>query len=283
MTDTTIKIERQTSPQQTGEIRIAMGGQLNQQKTQYISEPITLPSMGYFYPSENPLSKGTVDVAYMTTKHEDLLTSQNLLKKGLVIQKLLENIIMTPGVNIDDLLLGDKNCVLMACRRLSFGDSYGPIDVNCPSCGTSNKTTVDLSSIKNKDLDFSKFERGLNRFDLLLPFSKKTITFKLLTHKDESEIDKDLESLSKISKGNGSFEVTTRLKKMILSVDGISSRADVNKFIDSMPTRDSIFFRKYIREISPDIDSSFDFSCDSCSHSERMALPITVAFFWPES
>jgi phage FluMu protein Com len=219
----------------------------------------------------------------MTAREEDILTSQNLIKKGVVLEKLLESVIVTPGVKINDLLIGDKNAIFIACRRLAYGDNYGPVEVTCPKCSEANKTTIDLSGVKNKEYDFSVHQRGVNLFECVLPFTKRNVKYRLLTHKDEGEIETELTSLNKI-KGGSSHEITTRLKKMIVAIDGNEDRALINKFVDNqLVARDSQLFRKIIRDNIPDVDSSFDFVCESCGHGERMGIPITVSFFWPES
>jgi len=253
-------------------------------KQKYPSEIISLPSQGYFYDEKNPLSKGTVDIKYMTAREEDILTSQNLIKKGVVLSRLLESLIVTPGVRLDDLLIGDKNALFIAARRLAYGDNYGPVEVICKSCGVTNKRQIDLSIVENKDFDFSKYTKGTNLFEYVLPYSKKTIQFKLLTHKDENNIEAELEHLAKMGKGTAAPEVTTRLKHMIVSVDGNDDRSFVNKFVDNeFPARDSLAFRTYVRDNTPNVDMGFNFVCDSCSHEERMDIPMGVSFFWPSA
>ncbi len=253
-------------------------------KSLYNSEPIGLPSEGFFYEDSNPLSRGVVDIKYMTAKEEDILTSQNLIKKGLVLDRLLEGLILTSGVKIGDLLVGDKNSLLVAARRLAYGDSYGPLTIKCPSCGNECECTVDLGKVVSKPFDFSKYTKGKNEFEVVLPLSKKSIKYKLLTHKDEGAIDAELVALTKLSKTAPSPEITTRLKYMILSVDGESDRNVIKKFIDTeLTSRDSLFLRNYVRNNTPNIDMSFDFSCENCNHTERMDVPLTVQFFWPQS
>ena len=85
------------------------------------SEVIDLPSEGRLYPKDSPLSEGKIEIKYMTAKEEDILTSQNLIKKGLVVDKLLDSLIITEGVTCDDLVLGDKNAVMVAARVLAYG------------------------------------------------------------------------------------------------------------------------------------------------------------------
>jgi hypothetical protein len=254
------------------------------EKPKYPSEPIGLPSEGYFYNSNSPLSNGLVDIKYMTAKEEDILTSQNLIKKGVVLEKLLESLIVTDGVKIDELLIGDKNALFIASRRLAYGDSYGPLEVKCPKCGKENRCTVDLSKVNNKEFDFEKYERGTNLFEFVLPASKVTIKYKLLTHRDETSIDQELTALNKINKSGASSEITTRLKKMIVSIDGNEDRQTINKFVDQqLLSKDSLAFRSYVKENTPDIDLSFDFECEDCQHNERMGIPLSVSFFWPDT
>ena len=82
------------------------------------TEVIDLPSLGKVYPKDSPLADGKIELKYMTTKEEDILMSQNLIKKGVVIDKLLDSLIVTEGIKQDDLILGDKNAVLVAARIL---------------------------------------------------------------------------------------------------------------------------------------------------------------------
>ena len=91
------------------------------QEFQFPTETIDLPSDGKVYPKDSPLSSGKIDIKYMTAKEEDILTSQNLIKKGLVIEKLLDSLILTKGVKSEDLVIGDKNAVMVAARILAYG------------------------------------------------------------------------------------------------------------------------------------------------------------------
>ena len=83
-----------------------------------------MPSKGHFYPSDNPLSSGQVEIKYMTAKEEDILTSANLIQKGIVLDKLLQALIVSEGVNLDDVLIGDKNAIMIASRILAYGKDY---------------------------------------------------------------------------------------------------------------------------------------------------------------
>ena len=115
------------------------------------TETIELPSGGKFYPSESPLSKGTIEVKMMTAKEEDILSNPNLLKKGIAVDKVLESLIVDKNIKIDDLLTGDKNAVIFSVRRLAYGDTYGPLQIKCPKCDAENKTSVNLQDIQNQE------------------------------------------------------------------------------------------------------------------------------------
>ena len=116
------------------------------------TEIISLPSQGKCYSENNPLSKGTVEIKYMTAKEEEILASQNLVRKGVVIDKLFESIIVEKGINVDDIVLGDKNAILLATRVLGYGPEYKIEMTN--SLGEPQEVTVDLGKVQTKEIDF---------------------------------------------------------------------------------------------------------------------------------
>ena len=237
------------------------------------TEIVDLPSQGYFYFDGHPLSSGKVEIKYMTAKEEDILTSQNLIQQGTVIDKLLESLIVDKSVKLDDLLIGDKNAIMVAARILGYGKEY-------EFTYDGEEKSVDLSKLEPIKLDFSKFTRGKNKFEFELPTSKRTITFKLLTSSDEKNIDVETKAREKISKTQTS-ELTTRLKHMILSVDGNVEKSYINNFVDNeFLSRDSLAFRKYLSEITPDMDMTTKI-VDSSGKETEVVIPITVRFFWP--
>ena len=237
------------------------------------TEMVDLPSQGYFYFDGHPLSSGKIEIKYMTAKEEDILTSQNLIQQGTVIDKLLESLIVDKSVKLDDLLIGDKNAIMVAARILGYGKEY-------EFTYDGEEKSVDLSKLEPIKLDFSKFTRGKNEFEFELPTSKRTITFKLLTGSDEKKIDAEAKAREKISKTQTS-ELTTRLKHMILSVDGNVEKSYINNFVDNeFLSRDSLAFRKYLSEITPDMDMTAKI-VDSNGKETEVVIPITVRFFWP--
>ena len=249
-----------------------------EQKQQFASEIVDLPSGGKIYGKDSPLFDGKIELKYMTAKEEDILTSQNLIKKGLVLEKLIDSLILTPGVTMGDLITGDKNAVMVAARILAYGPEY-EATIKHPDTQEDVPHVFNLADCPFKelpeDVDYTE-----NKFELELPVSKTTIGFKILTGKEEKEIEEELKGFKKI-KPQVTPELTTRLKKMIISVDGESSQMNINNFVDNMLSRDSIVLRNEINRIAPDIDMVQEVEVEG--ESVRVNIPMTINFFWPNA
>ena len=238
-------------------------------KFKFPTEMIDLPSKGLLYPEGNPLSSGQVEIKYMTAKEEDILTNQNYIAKGTVIDKLLQSLIVSP-INYDDLLIGDKNAIMVASRVLGYGKDYSFTYLG-------ENHTIDLTEIETKPLNENLFTKGRNEFEFTLPQSGNRITFKILTHNDEKKIEREIEGLKKINK-NISQDLSTRLKYIITSVNGSYEAKDVRDFVGNyLLARDSRALREYIKEIQPDIDLNV-----TLEDGSEISLPITMNFFWPD-
>jgi hypothetical protein len=244
------------------------------------TETVTLPSKGLLYPSENPLSAGEIEMSYMSAKHEDILTNMNFIKNGTVIDKLLQELIVTP-INYNDLLVGDKNALLFAARILGYGKDYD-IQFYNTALKQLDNYTVDLTELKEKVIDESVFTQGINEVSFVLPQSQNEITFRLLTHGDERAIESELKGLKKLHPDK-SFDVTTRLKYLIVSVEGKRERKDIREFVDTYLTaQDSRALRDYYAKIMPDIDTTITIDKDGYVQ-EGVDIPIGINFFWPNS
>ena len=244
-------------------------------QSMFPTEEVTLPSKGLIYPSENPLSKGTLEMKYMTAKEEDILTNDSYIKNGTVIDKLLQSLIITP-INYNDLVVGDKNAIMIAARVLGYGKDYSfTLD--------EEEQTVDLTEVNDKELQEEHLlEKGKNEFSFMLPTIQKNITFKILTHGDEKKVDAEVKGLKKIDK-KSSAEYSTRLKHMILSVEGDYERKTVRQFVDNqLLARDSRALREYIKEIQPDVDLTFDLE-NAAGDVKGVRIPIGITFFWPDT
>tara|TARA_E500000318_G_scaffold29101_1_gene29097 strand:+ start:577 stop:1317 length:741 start_codon:yes stop_codon:yes gene_type:complete len=241
-------------------------------KLQFPTEVIDLPSKGLLYPEDSPLSSGKVEMKYMTAREEDILTNVNYLEQGIVIDKLLESLVVSK-IDHNELLIGDKNALLIAARVLGYGKDYEIEYLGQPY-------TVDLSELKLKELDESLFEKGKNEFEFTLPTTNTKIKFKLLTQGDETKINEELKGLQKIDK-NASYENTTRLKHMILSVDGDTDNGKIRQFVDNyFLARDSRVFRAYAVSIQPDVDLTF---YPEGGPEGGVDIPIGINFLWPDA
>ncbi len=257
------------------------------QKKEFPTEIVTLPSNGFFYGEDSPLKTGKVRIKYMTAREEDILTSKNLIQKGIVLDELLKALIVDNGegkpINMDELLLGDKNAILISARILGYGATY-EFEMQDPSTNEKVKDSIDLNMLNTKDIDFSTLEEGQNRFSFQLPISGKNIEFKILTHKDEKEIDIELKKMRKFTKAGGiEPEITTRMKRAIVSVDGTTDRGEINRFVDvEFLAQDARAFREYLGSVSPDIDMKYMYTSDDGTETE-VTVPMTVGFFWPST
>ena len=255
-------------------------------KTEYKfpTEVIDLPSKGKLYPEGHPLKSGTIELKYMTAKEEDILTSQNLIQKGVVLDRLLRALIVTP-CNYDDILIGDKNAIMVAARVMGYGSEY-KVEIEDPfTPGEKQETTIDLQQLTDVDIDWSLIGND-NAFDFELPTAKRTITFRLLTHGDEGKITEEVKSLKKNFKTRGyagvDAQLSTRLKHMIVAVDGDSTPKTIREFVDNQfLSRDTRAFREQIKKVSPDIDMTFTFVSDITGQEREMSIPLGVNFFWP--
>jgi hypothetical protein len=241
------------------------------------TEVIDLPSGGKVYPKDSPLTEGKLELKYMTTKEEDILMSENLIKKGVVIDKLLDSLIVTKGVKQEHLVLGDKNAVLVAARILAYGPEY-TVEVSNPNnLEQKVEHTFDLTECPFKEtvdgVDYSD-----NSFDFETPIGKNKVKFKLLTGVEEKLIEKDLEQSKKFGYNT---EISTRLRYTIIEVDGDNKPETITAFSQNMLARDSVALRNYIQEISPDIDLTSEIQIGG--EAVSVSIPLTVEFFWPKS
>lgn len=242
------------------------------------TETIKLPSKGLVYPKDNPLSSGEIEMRYMTAKEEDILSNQNYIQAGTVFDKLFQSLIVSK-INYDDLITGDKDAIMFAARILGYGKNFETA-IKHPLTGEEEKVVVDLSLLKEKPFDESLFDNK-NEFHFTLPNTRNELTFKLLTHADEKEMEREAKAQKKI---NVSSDITMRLKRHILSVNGNSDKKVIREFVDTaLLASDSVEFRKHINKISPGVDSTFTFTSSVDGYVEEgVSIPINLSFFYPQ-
>ena len=266
-----------------------------EQQTQGLSfsvptEFVDLPSKGLYYPEGHPLhSVDTVEIRHMTAKEEDILASQSLIRKGIVLDRMLQSILVDKDIKIKDLLVGDKNALTIAARISGYGSEY-TTRVSCPACGAAQEFDFDLDNHTTVGAAFNRDELNdsieevdftdSNTFVMTLPKSGHQVELKMLTGEDETRLQK---YQGKKGKNEDSSTLTDTLKSIIISVAGHRDRNSINGFVESMPAMDSRYLRKIYQKLVPNIDLTQEFSCNSCGHTQDLEVPVTTDFFWPRS
>lgn len=247
------------------------------------TELVELPSKGRYYPPNHPLHNAeTIEIKFMTAKDEDILTSPSLLKKGLAVDRFVQNVILDKRINVSSILSGDKNAILVASRINGFGADY-KTKVTCPNCAKVSENEFDLSEIKHYygddygDYDIVATENGT--FIVALPKSKFKVEVRLLTSKDENELTAQLQNREKNS-NLIETNLTDQLRKIIVSINGVTENRIINQAIDVLPAFDSRYLRAAYVKIVPGLDMTQHFECSSCGFAQEVDVPMTIDFFW---
>ena len=238
-------------------------------------EIVKLPSKGLFY--KNKISE--INVEYMTSKDEDLLTTPSLIENGTVLDILLKRKIKSKGVVIDDLLAGDRNAIILFLRSSSYGSTYS-VQVPDPRTNVLFKTNVDLLKLRYKKIKEQPNEEG--HFTVKIPMRKKTVKFKLLTSGEETILFKQAEAHQEAMSLEFSEYSTLKLKSHIISIDDKTDRTYISKFIDAMPALDALTIRRKIIDVSPDVDMEYEFKAKD-GYKFKTQLSVGIDFFFPNT
>ena len=245
-------------------------------------QSVPLPSEGIIYPPGSSLHMAqTLDIRAMTAKEEDILTSRALIKKGTVITHLIKSCLTDKSIDVDSMISGDRNALMVALRITGYGSAY-KCEVSCPECGEDNKQDFDLGELPIKRLQIQPAVEGSNLFEFTLPMSKKKVLFKFLNGHDEYEMSQESERRKKKLGMESDSVVTQRLQACILEIDGIKDRNKVTQFIKNMPAGDSRAIRKFIEDNEPGIEMISWMKCDQCGEESEVRLPLGASFFWPD-
>lgn len=180
---------------------------------------IPLPSKGECYKTKID----RIPVGYLTASDENLITSPNLYESGSIINILLKKKILNRNVDIDSLVAGDVDAIMVFLRGTSYGNDF-PITATDPKTGKKIDTSVDLSKLKYKQFTLKGDENGY--FDFQLPRTKHKLKFKFLTKKDE----KLLQKLNKKESENiMSFDVSDAIQKIKNALQSDNSISDANR------------------------------------------------------
>ena len=245
-------------------------------------EAVPLPSNGIVYQVESPLhGMETLDIKAMTAREEDILTSRALIKKGTVISELIKSCLVDKSIDVNEMLVGDRNAIMTALRVTGYGSQYS-VEVDCPDCGERSKQDFQLTELPIKRLEINPVAAGANLFEFKLPITKKKVHFRFLTGQDETDISVTQDRRKKMGTHRDNL-ITTRLQHQIVAVDGIKDRNKINMFVGNMPARDSLALRKHIDANEPGIEMKQWMDCVHCMESSEVRLPMGASFFWPDA
>jgi len=252
---------------------------------------IDLPSQGKYYEEGHPLQgRESVEIKEMTAKEEDLLTSKSLIKKGIVFDRLLQSLLVDKSFKIEDMLIGDKNALLIGARIAGYGPEY-KTSVMCPGCGLTSVHTFDLDScplkgpidwdsVEDEELKEHAQETPVGTFLIRLPKTGVTAEVKLLTGVDEKRVSAISEMKKK--KKIEDRPLIEHFKSFVVSLDGVENFVKIESFLENMPASDSRFLRKVFTKLTPNIEMKQEFVCEECDYEQAMEVPFTADFFWPD-
>ena len=244
---------------------------------------VQLPSGGKVYPVSSTLHNlKEVELRHLTAADEDILTSRSLLRSGKAIDSVISACLANKNINVEELLSGDKNAIVTFLRVSGYGSDY-EVEMDCPSCGETSNHTFDLSNLQMKNLEIEPAVAGDNRFTFQLPQTQINVEFRFLNSLQDKEIADAQDKMKKRTQSPIDRNITTRLKNVIIAIEGNSDQGYINQFVDNMNVRDSRALRKYMEDHTPDLDMEQEFECVHCGHRGEVEIPITVGFFWPES
>jgi hypothetical protein len=244
------------------------------------TEFVQLPSKGILYPEGHSLhNKEEIEIKFMTAREEDILSSEPLIKKGVVLDRLIRNLIVDEAIDPSNLLVADRSAILVAARSSGYGEVY-EFSISCPSCEIRNEAYFNLEeridiAFNSNDLDVAITENGT--CITKLPKTKAEVEFRLINGYDEKAMTQPSKNKLQVSS-----TITDQLKRLVISVNGERDVIQLNSFIDILPAYDSRYLRNLVADIAPDTKMLFDFECESCEHQSALEVPITLSFFWPD-
>jgi hypothetical protein len=252
------------------------------------TEFVDLPSRGLFYPEDHPLhGQDTIEVRHMTAKDEEVLTSRTLLKKGIAIDRVIQNVIVDKRVKVNSLLVGDKNAILVYSRIFAYGPDY-TTKIGCPSCGEASEYTFNLlehvnthpADIESPEAEGFKVLEGGN-FAIYLPKTKVTAEVRLLKSEDETALVRLAENKKKRRAPVPDASLIDQMLLFVVSLNGVQGKVEMRMFLEGMPAADSRHLRNVYQKLTPNLDLTQEYGCVECGQTTFMEVPFTPEFFWP--
>lgn len=263
-----------TQPQSYGQVSSNINPyivELSQPNYNSAFDVIPLPSQGKTYANKKP----NVRVSYMTTADENILTSPNLLQSGEFLEILMNRKILEQELRYKDLLVGDRNAIMIWLRATAYGEIY-PVTLFDEN-DVPFDTELNLNELKTKNLGAEPDAEGL--FDFQFPSSKDVIKFKMLTCGDSDIIETRLEQ-DKENKVPVNNMATYTMEHLIVEVNGNRDRNFIKEYVNSIRIRDGKAFSDYVTSIECGIDMNISVKTPGGGSIETF-LPLNLNFFWP--
>ena len=246
---------------------------------------VSLPSGGRFYGEGHPLhGQDTIEIRQMTTAEEEILTNRTLLQKGVALDRFLERLMIDSRTKVDDLLVGDKNAILIQARIDGYGAEYATT-VSCPVCTSTARHSFDLNEVVGTvgagfvETDTIR-STGNNTFITTLDNGWE-VEFRALTGADEKTL---LQSATNRKKaGLEETPIQDQLRTLIVSVSGHTDSNTINKAVQHMTGRQSRAIRDAYSKAVPNVEMRGDITCGQCGTTTELEVPLNADFFWFKS
>jgi len=246
------------------------------------TEVIKLPSAGAFYQEGNTLhGKESLEIKQMTAKEEEILTNMSFLEDGSLLNRLLSSILIDTTVDPQELFQGDREALIYAARRMSYGPEYA-VKQFCEACEQETVFVYDLSacSVDESELEDVVLDPSSGLYTLTLPQSNVKVSLKILTNEDQEYLSDQEERAKKLNVQ--SSKTVNFLKKIVVEANGTTDQGMLNKLFEVLPILDIRKIRKVSNSIIPTMDTKQEVACGNCGHVAEREVPFSLGFFWPE-
>jgi len=250
------------------------------------TELVKLPSFGRLYSENSPVyGMEEVQVKSMTAAEEDILINTSFIEQGIVFDKLIDSIMLTPGIQSIDLMDCDKIAILMSARRTGYGDKVDFATI-CSECGNEFDIQVSLSQMMEDSLNREIEEKEeeweylieSNTYSFKLPVTELTVQIKLLTPEDTQHLEASKTQKERL--GLPYNETLEFLRTCIVAAENIVDRTPINKLVEILPAADARKIRVVHNQNVPTVKARKDTTCPSCKHSETKEVPFSLGWFW---
>ena len=251
------------------------------------TEIVTLPSGGHLYP-ENSALKGLkeVEVKSMTAAEEDIMINDSFIQKGVVFDRLIDSIMITPGIKSEELQDCDKLAILMSARKTGYGDAIS-FSVSCGACNHDYDIDASLTQMLERSEENPyeprsgegwEYLEDSNTYSFNITSVDIDANIKLLTRSEVKDLMASREQKKRL--GLPFNETIEFLRAVLVSANGITDRTSLNKLAEILPASAARRIR-YVHNVNlPKIDTSQEVTCPACGQEETKEVPFSLGWFW---